>query len=195
MIFPIEEIVEKLAAGGPLMVPLLVVCVLMTARGLISAVQLHFATKRIRAILQTKSFRADDTEWADFAKYYRENRSGLDPIDAQLRDTMRASVILNMNQGRSVLVCASAATLLGLLGTVTGMVSSFNTIAFFGFTDISSMADGVAQALITTQSGLMVAVIGVVLGRLVKQQSNAFSVLLNDFLLKTGKAPKEYKHA
>ncbi len=195
MIFPIEEIFEKLAAGGPLMVPLMLVCVLMTARGLISAVQLHYAKKQIKAILKTKTFGAKDAVWADFAQYYRENRSGIDPIDSELRETMRASVILNMCQGRSVLVCASAATLLGLLGTVTGMVSSFNTIAFFGFTDISSMADGVAQALITTQSGLMVAVIGVVLGRMVKQQAKAFSVLLNDFLLKTGKAPKDYKHA
>ncbi len=195
MIFPIEEIFEKIATGGPLMVLLMLLCVLMTTRGLISAVQLHYAHKQIKAILKTKTFGAKDTVWVDFAQYYLENRSGIDPIDSGLRETMCASVTLNMCQGRSVLVCASVATLIGLLGTVMGMVSSFNTIALFGFIDISSMADGVAQALITTQSGLLVAVIGVVLGRMVKQQAKAFSVLLNDFLLKTGKAPKDYKYA
>ena len=44
--------------------------------------------------------------------------------------------------------------LLGLLGTVIGIMTTFETISVQKVNDISSMADGISQALITTQAGL-----------------------------------------
>jgi len=52
---------------------------------------------------------------------------------------------------------AAAAPLLGLLGTVTGMVSTFNVITLYGNQNPVLMADGISEALISTQSGLLVA--------------------------------------
>jgi len=54
-------------------------------------------------------------------------------------------------------VCASIAPMLGLLGTVTGMVHTFETIQQFGFGNPVLLADGISEALLTTQAGLLVA--------------------------------------
>ena len=63
-----------------------------------------------------------------------------------------------MEQGNHIIsVMASAAPLLGLLGTVTGMVSTFEVITLYGNQNPVLMADGISEALISTQSGLLVA--------------------------------------
>lgn len=57
-----------------------------------------------------------------------------------------------------VSVLAASAPLLGLLGTVTGMVHTFQVITEFGNSNPVLMADGISEALIATQSGLLIAV-------------------------------------
>jgi len=54
-------------------------------------------------------------------------------------------------------VFAAIAPLLGLLGTVTGMIETFQVITRFGTSDPKLMAGGISEALITTQLGLAVA--------------------------------------
>lgn len=53
---------------------------------------------------------------------------------------------------------AATAPLLGLLGTVTGMIITFQAISLFGTGDPKLMADGISQALVTTVLGLIVAI-------------------------------------
>lgn len=55
-------------------------------------------------------------------------------------------------------VCASAAPLLGLLGTVTGMIHTFKLITVFGTGDAKLLSSGISEALITTEVGLIIAV-------------------------------------
>ena len=63
-----------------------------------------------------------------------------------------------IEQGTHVIsMMAAAAPLLGLLGTVTGMVATFDVITLYGNQNPVLMADGISEALITTQSGLLVA--------------------------------------
>jgi len=50
---------------------------------------------------------------------------------------------------------AGVAPLLGLLGTVSGMIKSFNVISLQGVADPSSLAGGISEALITTAAGLV----------------------------------------
>ncbi len=77
------------------------------------------------------------------------------------RDYMQVRImktIRYMEQGNHIVsVMAAAAPLLGLLGTVTGMVSTFNVITLYGNQNPVLMADGISEALISTQSGLLVA--------------------------------------
>jgi len=55
-------------------------------------------------------------------------------------------------------VCASAAPLLGLLGTVTGMIHTFKLITVFGTGDATRLSSGISEALVTTEFGLMIAI-------------------------------------
>ncbi len=57
-----------------------------------------------------------------------------------------------------IAVFATLMPMLGLLGTVTGMIATFKVIALQGTGDAQAMADGIAEALITTQAGLIAAV-------------------------------------
>jgi biopolymer transport protein ExbB len=53
---------------------------------------------------------------------------------------------------------AAVSPLLGLLGTVSGMIKSFNIISMQGVADPASLAGGISEALITTAAGLVVAI-------------------------------------
>jgi biopolymer transport protein ExbB len=53
---------------------------------------------------------------------------------------------------------ASISPLLGLLGTVTGMIKAFNVISVQGVGNPASLAEGISEALITTAAGLIVAI-------------------------------------
>ena len=64
-----------------------------------------------------------------------------------------------LNRGlATVAVLAAVSPLLGLLGTVTGMIETFQSITLFGTGDPKLMSGGISQALITTQLGLAVAI-------------------------------------
>ena len=53
---------------------------------------------------------------------------------------------------------AAIAPLLGLLGTVTGMINTFHVITYYGTGDPRMMSGGISEALVTTMLGLMVAI-------------------------------------
>ena len=57
-----------------------------------------------------------------------------------------------------VAVAAACAPLLGLLGTVTGIISTFNLMTVFGSGDVKMLSSGISEALITTEYGLYVAI-------------------------------------
>ena len=58
----------------------------------------------------------------------------------------------------TIKLLAAVAPLLGLLGTVIGMIGTFQAITLFGTGDPKLMADGISQALVTTMLGLIAAV-------------------------------------
>ncbi len=57
-----------------------------------------------------------------------------------------------------IAITAATAPLLGLLGTVTGMMETFRLITVFGTGDAKSLASGISEALVTTEFGLAVAI-------------------------------------
>ena len=68
--------------------------------------------------------------------------------------------------GSFVLVIAAVAPLLGLLGTVTGMISTFDIITEHGTGDPKLLSGGISEALVTTMLGLIVAIPLLLLGNL-----------------------------
>jgi biopolymer transport protein ExbB len=68
--------------------------------------------------------------------------------------------------GSVILIIAAVAPLLGLLGTVTGMISTFDLITEFGTGDPKMLSGGISEALVTTELGLIVAIPALVFGNL-----------------------------
>ena len=68
--------------------------------------------------------------------------------------------------GSFVLVLAAVAPLLGLLGTVTGMIATFDIITTHGTGDPKLLSGGISEALVTTMLGLVVAIPLLLLGNL-----------------------------
>jgi biopolymer transport protein ExbB len=77
---------------------------------------------------------------------------------ANVPDESLLEIMQNLDKGMHLAgVMATTAPLLGLLGTVTGMVATFQIITLYGSQNPVLMADGISEALITTQSGLIIA--------------------------------------
>ncbi|MEH0021030.1 MAG: MotA/TolQ/ExbB proton channel family protein [Desulfobacter sp.] len=73
----------------------------------------------------------------------------------------------------AIAVLAAVAPLFGLLGTVTGMITTFDVITLFGTGNAKAMAGGISEALVTTQSGLVVSIPGFFMSALLFRQSAA----------------------
>lgn len=84
------------------------------------------------------------------------------PLDANLeeRATQALMVMRERLQTRLSLIAivAAVAPLLGLLGTVTGMIQTFSVVNSTGASDPQMLASGISQALLTTQLGLAIAI-------------------------------------
>lgn len=88
--------------------------------------------------------------------------------EAILRETPR------LERGSSVLkVLAAIAPMMGLLGTVTGMIGTFQSITLFGTGDPKLMAGGISMALITTVMGLIAALPLLLIHSLLHSRANA----------------------
>lgn len=87
--------------------------------------------------------------------------------------------IPRVNKGLGFLkIIAAVAPLMGLLGTVTGMIITFQAITLFGAGDPKLMAGGISQALVTTVLGLCVAIPTLLLHQLVQSRAKHISELL-----------------
>jgi len=71
-----------------------------------------------------------------------------------------------------IAIMAKIAPLLGLLGTVIGMITTFEVISCFGTGNAKAMAAGISEALVTTQSGLLVAIPGLFMSNYLYRKSD-----------------------
>ncbi len=86
-----------------------------------------------------------------------------------------------IESGLSVLkIIAAVAPLLGLLGTVTGMIETFQAITIFGAGDPKNMAGGISAALVTTVQGLVVAIPVVLMHTFVNSRAKAVVQVLDE---------------
>jgi biopolymer transport protein ExbB len=77
-------------------------------------------------------------------------------------------------------IISVVAPLLGLLGTVVGMINTFQVIMLFGAGDATRMAGGISQALVTTMLGLYVAIPMVLLHTIVNGRSRRIMQVLQE---------------
>ncbi len=92
---------------------------------------------------------------------------------------------------QTILVLASVAPLLGLLGTVTGMITTFEVISRFGTGNAKALAGGISEALITTQLGLLVALPGLFLGHFIGRRVERMKARMESFCLALARTGEE----
>ena len=103
---------------------------------------------------------------ARLVRAFLAQRSGRAPLDREILAQCGARLDRELESRHdAIAVLAAVAPLLGLLGTVLGMIETFQVIADFGTGNARALAGGISVALITTQTGLLVAIPGLVLSR------------------------------
>ena len=94
---------------------------------------------------------------------------------SQLRQKLRQNV-------RTIQTLVAICPLLGLLGTVTGMVAVFDVMAFFGTGNARAMAAGVSKATIPTMAGMVAALSGVYFASHLDRKADVEAEKLEDLL-------------
>ncbi len=79
-------------------------------------------------------------------------------------------------------VLISLCPLLGLLGTVLGMIHVFDVMAVTGTGNIRAMSSGISQATIPTMAGMVISIAGLYFSRLIDERINEETHHLADFL-------------
>ena len=113
----------------------------------------------------------------------------LTPQTAEQRDDrLHATLLEQRNRLErwlgAIAMTASVSPLLGLLGTVSGMIATFKLMTLFGAGDASSVSAGISEALVTTELGLVVAIPALLAHALMSRKvKNIYSQLEGDAVL------------
>jgi biopolymer transport protein ExbB len=112
--------------------------------------------------------------------WYDNQDADLETLERKVDEAV-VKEVPRLQRGLSILkILAVIAPLLGLLGTVTGMIQTFQSITLFGTGDPKLMAGGISQALITTVLGLMAAIPLTFLHAIVSARSKALVQVLEE---------------
>ena len=139
------------------------------------------ASSKVRRQLNKIAEPDEDNALGRILAVYHQNKD----IDTETLELKLDEAILKetpkfeKRQG-TIKVLAAVAPLMGLLGTVVGMIETFQMITLFGTGDPKLMAGGISQALMTTVMGLVVAIPLVLLYSIVAAKSRALVEILEE---------------
>ena len=169
-----ETLRDKLEKGGILMWPILIVAIVATILGIERLIVLLYTRRASVQIMDRIHDLATKRMWTEAREFCTVNKrsptcSMLDSVmehadvpQEVLENSLTEAIMRQQPKLNRFLptlsVLAAIAPLLGLLGTVTGMINTFQVITTVGTGDPRMMSGGISEALLTTQFGLMVAV-------------------------------------
>jgi biopolymer transport protein ExbB len=165
--------IQWFVRGGPIMYPILACSIIALAVFLERLAFLrrkHLVPERfVRAV--TRAWQGGELEVAWRLCHQQDTplahilQAGLRKIKEGPQEIERAMEITGSHEAsvleanlRFLGAISNIAPMLGFLGTVTGLITAFNVIAVQGTGDPKLMADGVSEALITTEFGLFVGI-------------------------------------
>lgn len=172
---------DLLATGGVIMLPLMAVCLLiwlLVAERLLFFRRLRRRMKRQTVLADTRSARSSDPRpnggaMALLAAEFKNRRGSNHSMDRMILHEAALALSGQLTDRLALIgVLVAIAPLLGLLGTVTGMMTTFDVLAIFGTGNARAMAGGISEALITTQTGLLVAIPGLAMKVLLDRQAH-----------------------
>lgn len=171
---------ERVAQGGPIGYAIIVIGVLAGLIGIARFVAISLISRKVKA--QQGSDRADDgNPLGRILGVFAENRrADIETLELKLDEAiLRESARLNRFLW-AVKVASIVAPLMGLLGTVTGMIQVFTTITLVGTGDPKMMAGGISEALVTTMLGLFAAIPLVLIHAFVSNETTGIVEILEE---------------
>jgi biopolymer transport protein ExbB len=164
----LPAVVALLRKGGPVMIPL-AVCSVLSLAVILDRAWFWWRSRSVGAADRVLQLAADG-KWDDAVEHARASRApqarvlaaGLEHRDAGPALAMQAAAREEMARMRRALpvldTIITLSPLLGLLGTVTGMIAAFGVMATTGINQPTAITGGVAEALIATAAGLGIAI-------------------------------------
>ena len=132
---------------------------------------LSTASRKVAAQLKRDSASTDNPLGRVLAAYESNRNADTETIELKLSEAALKEMPGLTKGLLFIKVISVVAPLMGLLGTVTGMIQTFQVITLYGAGDPKLMAGGISQALMTTVLGLVVAIPMVLLHTVVSGQS------------------------
>lgn len=124
---------------------------------------------------------SDDNPLGRIMRVYEANKSvDVETLELKLSESILTETPAITRNITIIQVISVVAPLMGLLGTVIGMILTFQAITLFGTGDPKTMAGGISTALMTTVLGLCVAIPTVLLHALVNGRSKALIHLIDE---------------
>jgi len=171
-----QTLMEHLRSGGPIVPPI----ILLGVAGLfivIAKIRFLGQVRRNTGKYMTRvNELASKGEWEECEAIVKRHKGEHSPVNhvieagltarhedrETLESVLQESILRELprlERGLSPLaVFGAVAPLLGLLGTVTGMIETFNVITVYGTGDPKLMSSGISEALVTTEVGLVIAI-------------------------------------
>jgi biopolymer transport protein ExbB len=178
----LQSVGDYFAGGGPVMIPLTLVSLVMWALIINRAIFFrklykHNMNRKLAGELvrdnRMPDFQAYPGAVSLFVGEFLKKRSNVPELDAYILDEVVMSLNASLDRYLALIgVLAGIAPLLGLLGTVLGMVNTFEIISFFGTGNARALSGGISEALITTETGLVVAIPGLYLSNFFKRRAD-----------------------
>lgn len=128
-------------------------------------------SRRVAAQLKRDTASTDNPLGRVLAAYESNREADTETVELKLSEAALKEMPGLTKGLLFIKVVAAVAPLMGLLGTVTGMIKTFQVITLYGAGDPKMMAGGISQALMTTVLGLVVAIPMVLLHTVVSGQS------------------------
>ena len=149
---------ERVQQGGYVGYVILVLGIAAFVLGMIRWVIVSFTSRKVAA-QQRSDYANDGNPLGRVLSVFEQNRQ----VDSETLELKLDAVVLHESSKLErflwlVKTVSVIAPLLGLLGTVTGMIQTFQAITLFGAGDPKMMAGGISEALVTTMLGLMTAI-------------------------------------
>jgi biopolymer transport protein ExbB len=142
-------------------------------------VGLSTASRKVSAQLKRDTASTDNPLGRVLAAYEANQNADTETVELKLSEAALKEMP-DLTKGLLFIkVISVVAPLMGLLGTVTGMIKTFQVITLFGAGDPKMMAGGISQALMTTVLGLVVAIPMVLIHTLVSGQSKKIINIIN----------------
>ncbi len=175
----LDQIISYLSKGGFVMVPLAVsTAVLWYALGYRFYTLNRGSKRSVRELIRRRKELNIQTSRGILDSAVAKAVEISENSSVKLRDGLDAALfpfIREMSKYRVLVqTIVITAPLLGLLGTVTGMIETFDSLGDMSlYSQSGGIAGGISQALFTTQMGLAVAVPGLIAGRMLQRKENS----------------------